>query len=59
MNVVEMAISDATIAGLMDLVAQVRRGEVIGVTVVKTSASGAVDMVTLSVPLPTSDRLSA
>ena len=56
MNIVALTVQDDTIQKLLELVAKVRNGSVIGVTVVTTDSSGAVEMATLSVPVPNPAR---
>lgn len=45
-------VQDQTILKLLDTVAKVRNGEIIGVTLVTTNNVGVVSMETLSIPLP-------
>lgn len=49
-NVVELAESDDPVFKLLDIASQLRRGELVGVTVVTTTRAGVVEMDTLCVP---------
>lgn len=50
-NVVDL-VQDDVVRGLLDVVARVRSGDLVGVTVVTTDHNGVVTMNVLSVPIP-------
>lgn len=58
-NVLSFGGDSDVVLELMKLVHQVRTGEVVGVTVVKTLASGEVSMQVLSTPLSSSSVVAA
>ena len=56
MTAVQEFTQDATITQLLEVIAGVRAGTYVGVTVVVTDTDGRVEMKTLSIPVPGSVR---
>ena len=52
MTEIEQFRQDSTIKQLLEIVASVRNGDYVGVTVVVTDKDGRVEMKTLSIPVP-------